>query len=319
MGPILSIAKNTLIELLRQPVFLLLTTASGFFNIFLASIYYFGFGDDPNMVKNMVLATSLIVGLITAVLSASAAVNQEIEKGTALTVLSKRVSRFQFLIGKYLGLIGLLTIITYFNSITVLLASRMAFDVYDTTDYQSLIAFSVAVITAYFLGAFMNYFLDRSFPATTMMIMLFTVTVAFIIIAFYLKLERSFGKVAQVDWRLIPICMILMMCIWVLAAVALAASTRLNLIAALSLCSVIFILGLMSDYLFGRLAEAGVWWANIIYGLLPNWQLFWMGDTIAMNKQVSWSYVLRICGYTLSYSVACLGIGLLLFEDREMR
>ena len=43
-------------ELVRQPVFLLLTTASAAFEIFLATPYYFAFGDEPKLVKNSVLA-----------------------------------------------------------------------------------------------------------------------------------------------------------------------------------------------------------------------------------------------------------------------
>ncbi len=39
-------------ELVRQPVFLLLTTGSACFNIFLAAVPYFGFGDDQKMVKD---------------------------------------------------------------------------------------------------------------------------------------------------------------------------------------------------------------------------------------------------------------------------
>ena len=36
-------------ELVRQPVFLLLMTASASFEIFLATPYYFAFGDEPKL------------------------------------------------------------------------------------------------------------------------------------------------------------------------------------------------------------------------------------------------------------------------------
>jgi len=58
-------------ELVRQPVFLLLMTASGAFGVFLAVVPYFGFGDDPKMVKDSVMAVMLVAGLLGAVLSAS--------------------------------------------------------------------------------------------------------------------------------------------------------------------------------------------------------------------------------------------------------
>jgi hypothetical protein len=85
-----AIAINAFMELVRQPVFLLLTTASAAFEIFLATPYYFAFGDEPKLVKNSVLAVMLLSGLFGAVLSASAALAREIRGGTALAVLSKR-------------------------------------------------------------------------------------------------------------------------------------------------------------------------------------------------------------------------------------
>ena len=46
-------------ELVRQPVFLLLMTGSVLFEIFLAVPYYFAFGDEPKLVENSVLAAML--------------------------------------------------------------------------------------------------------------------------------------------------------------------------------------------------------------------------------------------------------------------
>ena len=47
MRQFVTIAVNAFMELIRQPIFLLLTTSSAAFCIFLASVPYFGFGDDP--------------------------------------------------------------------------------------------------------------------------------------------------------------------------------------------------------------------------------------------------------------------------------
>ena len=47
MRQFITIATNAFMELIRQPIFLLLMTSSAVFCVFLASIPYFGFGDDP--------------------------------------------------------------------------------------------------------------------------------------------------------------------------------------------------------------------------------------------------------------------------------
>ena len=48
---------------------------------------------------------------------------------------------------------------------------------------------------------------------------------------------------------------LILFALWILAALALACSTRWDMIPTLAICSAFFLLGLMSDYLFGRRAE----------------------------------------------------------------
>ena len=104
MRQFLTIAANAFMELIRQPVFLLLMTGSVLFELFLAVPYYFAFGDEPKLVENSVLAVMLLAGLFGAVLSASSSLAREIRTGTALAVLSKPVGRAQFLLAKFAGL-----------------------------------------------------------------------------------------------------------------------------------------------------------------------------------------------------------------------
>jgi ABC-type Fe3+-siderophore transport system permease subunit len=61
-----------------------------------------------------------------------------------------------------------------------------------------------------------------------------------------------------VDWRLVPAALLVLFALWILAAAALACSTRFDMIPTLAICSALFLLGMMSDYLFGRRAEP-VW------------------------------------------------------------
>src|ERR1051325_4608557 len=133
MRQFITIASNAFMELVRQPVFLLLMPTSAVFEIFLATPYYFAFGDEPKLVKNSVLAVMLLAGLLGAVLSASAALAREIRAGTALAVLSKPVGRAQFLLAKYAGLILALTLMTYVNLVAALIASRMVVDPHGST------------------------------------------------------------------------------------------------------------------------------------------------------------------------------------------
>jgi hypothetical protein len=200
----------------------------------------------------------LLAGLLGAVLSASASLAREIRAGTALAVLSKPVSRMQFLLAKYAGLIVALALLTYVNLIATLLASRMAFDAYGSTDLFALGFFLLAMVVAYLLGGFSNFFLRRPFVSDAVFGLVVMVTVAFVVISFFDQHGKPRAFAEGVDWRLIPAAVLILFALWILAGLALACSTRLDVIPTLVICSALFLLGIMSDYLFGRRAEP-VW------------------------------------------------------------
>ncbi len=288
MRQFITIATNAFMELIRQPVFLLLMTCSAVFEIFLATPYYFAFGDEPKLVKNSTLAAMLLTGLLGAVLSASASLAREIRSGTALAVLSKPVGRAQFLFAKYAGLIAALTVLTYVNLVAALLASRMAFDAYGSTDLFAWAIFALSLVMAY-------------------------------VINFYTKEARPQAFATGVDWRLIPAAVLILFALWILAGLALACSTRLDTIPTLAICSGLFLLGIMSDYLFGRLADRGSWWGSVLYTVTPNWQLFWLADALDAGKSTfHWNYVGKAFAYVVAYVGAALAFAVVLFEDREL-
>ncbi len=306
-------------ELIRQPVFLLLMTASVLFEIFLAVPYYFAFGDEPKLVQNSTLAVMLLSGLLGAVLSASASLAREIRTGTALAVLAKPVGRAQFFLAKYAGLAAALTLLSYVNLIGVLLASRMAFDAYGKTDLPAIGIFAAGVVLAYALAGFSNFFLRRPFVSDAVLALVVTTTLAAFVIFRFTKQMQTLAVEAHVDWRLLPAGILILFALWVLAALAIACSTRLDTIPTLAVCSAFFLIGLMSDYFFGTRAEIGKWWASALYTVIPNWQLFWFADALEMGKSTfQWGYVGKALAYAVAYAGAALAVGTALFEEREL-
>lgn len=319
MRQFLTIAANAFMELIRQPVFLLLMTASVLFEIFLAVPYYFAFGDEPKLIKNSALAVMLLSGLLGAVLSASSSLAREIRSGTALAVLSKPVGRAQFLLAKYAGVAMALTVLSYVNLIGVLLASRMAFDAYGKTDLAALGIFGGGVALAYALAGFGNFFLRRPFVSDAVLALVVMATLAAFVVFQFTRQMESMGTMGSVDWRLVPAGILILFALWILAAVALACSTRLDTIPTLAICSAVFLLGLMSDYFFGQRAETGEWWASALYTIVPNWQLFWLADALDMGKSTfHWGYVAKAFAYVAGYAGASLAVATALFEEREL-
>jgi hypothetical protein len=122
-----------------------------------------------------------------------------------------------------------------------------------------------------------------------------------------------------VDWNIVPAAVLILFALWVLAGLAIACSTRFDMIPTLAICSGLFLLGLMSDYLFGRAADKGHWWGSVLYSVVPNWQLFWLADAVETGKSTfQWGYVGKAAIYMICYVGAALAAAVMLFEDREL-
>ncbi len=101
-----AVALTTGKEAVSQPLFYLTMIGGVTLLFFLVLTPYFTFGEDIKMYKETGLTLIMLLSVILALWTASVSVAEEIEGRTALTVLSKPISRQQFVIGKYLGIVG---------------------------------------------------------------------------------------------------------------------------------------------------------------------------------------------------------------------
>ena len=257
MRQFVTIAYNAFMELVRQTVFLVLLAVSAAFIVFLANVYYFSLGNDPKYTKDSILAVIFLTGLFGAVISAAASVAHEIRSGTALAVLAKPVGRVRFLLAKFVGVAAALTLLTYVNLMAALTASKLAFTSYGEPNLPALGIFYGAMVLGFAIGGFNNFFLNRPFVSNAVFALAVTITLAFVVINGFIGERFMFaeGFEGRADPRLIPATLLLLFALWMLAAIAIACATRLDLIPTLAVCSAVFVLGLMSDYLFGRRAE----------------------------------------------------------------
>ncbi len=125
----LSTAKNEM----AQPLYLLLL-GIGLFGVLLFGIYPFNtLGDDIRLLKDSGVTLIMVLGMLQAVWSAGTTVSDEIEGRTALTVLSKPVSRRSFVLGKYAGIM-LAVFVLFVIIATVLLVVMSYKPIYDARE-----------------------------------------------------------------------------------------------------------------------------------------------------------------------------------------
>lgn len=100
-----NIAAATAKDAIGQPLFLLFTVGGALAIFGYIWIPYNTFGEDVKMLKDSGLSTVMILAFMFAVWTASVSISDEIEGKTALTLLSKPIARWQFIVGKYLGIL----------------------------------------------------------------------------------------------------------------------------------------------------------------------------------------------------------------------
>jgi len=99
------IAMATFKEGIRQPIFFVLLFVAAALLLISTVLPYYTLGEDLKMLKDTGLATIKFSALLVALLTASTSIAEEIEGKTAITLLSKPISRRQFIVGKFFGII----------------------------------------------------------------------------------------------------------------------------------------------------------------------------------------------------------------------
>ncbi len=83
------------------------------------SFTFFAFGEESIMIRNMGFSTITISGLLAGCLSSSVLITGELEKQATLAILCKPITRTQYILGKYLGILSAATLMVVSQSIVL--------------------------------------------------------------------------------------------------------------------------------------------------------------------------------------------------------
>lgn len=117
MRKIFTVAHNTFLEAIRDRVLLTLVV---FILILICSSFVLGdiSAEQHNkIVKDIGLSSISIIGVMISIFIGMGLVYKEIDKKTVYNIFSKPIYRYEFIIGKYMGLVFTLFIITLFMSL----------------------------------------------------------------------------------------------------------------------------------------------------------------------------------------------------------
>ncbi len=319
LSKLYAIAKNTFIETVRQPVYAVILLISLLLLILSPSITMYSIDDDNKLLREICLSTLFLSGLFIAIFSSSGAIAAELESKTASTLLCKPVPRFIFVIGKFLGVTTAVALAHYICTVAMLLIMRHGVmqTASDDMDMTVVVVGAITLLTAFSLGAFFNFSWDWNFPSATIVTGTIVGSVGTLFLIFFDSHWKYNPAENKFDIFDIYSSLLLLLAIIVIVALAIMFSTRFNVVITLSFCVGVFMLGLISDYVFGRFAEIHIW-AKIARVLVPNLQVFWISDAIYEQSTIPGSYIAKTAVYALCYTLGILSLATALFQTREV-
>lgn len=280
-----TIARATTKEALRQPIFLLLL-ALGILVIG-ANFYvpFFSLGEDTKMFIDCGLATVLICSLLLSVWTASISVADEIEGKTAMTLLSKPITRRQFVVGKYLGIT------------------------------QAALILILVVGAAFFVLTYFKFGYDARESGRTQPDAYVWATLGSI------EVPVPEPERLSVTLKILPALSLIFMEVAVMTAVSVAISTRLPMLMNIVTCFAIFVVSHLTPVLvastFKDLPPVRLM-AQVFATVLPSLESFNMSAAVSTGKDVPVDYLGLCAAYCFAYAAAAVLLGFIMFEDRDL-
>ncbi len=322
MFTVFKLSRNTCLECLREPVFyLMLVTALVLIGIF-PYFSMFVFRQQIKLVTDSAMATTLLFGLFASVLCSSHCISREMKNGTVLLLMSKPVTRLQFILSKMLGILSALTLFVFACNSATWLSILIAKDQFNLSIPLIVLYFGVIVLSALY-GGLMNYFHQKSFVANAVV----ATSVLYLPISIVSQIVRtnSLSEIFKADPEsylplgiLLPALLLLFFAVWSMGVISSTLATRLELVGNLVVCFLVFLSGLVLYYFMSKIFGDGSVFSLLCTAVVPNWQLFWMADATTNHAQIPLLYIVWNFLYTLLLMVVWGFWAYYLFADNEL-
>ena len=319
-----AITTNCFTETIRQPIYGVVIAITILLLIFSPSLAMFTMDDDTLLLKDIGLSTLLVAGLFLAVFAAGTVITEEIENKTVLTVLSKTVTRSTFILGKFFGITAAVLLAMYFLSLVLLMLIRNG--VPQTARHESdtvVITFGVgALVLTLFACLAGNYLYRWRFSTTFVLVGSFLSTLAIFVMAFLDEHWAYNPQENHLATELIGPILLTGIAVLILTAIAIMVATRLGLVLTLSLCGLIFVLGVVLQHLLGPVVLADSGWMStlawIVLAIVPSLHFYVVTNAIYTSTTVPFDYIGQTALYALCYIIAILLLAIALFRSREV-
>ena len=314
-----AICRTTFLQTIRQPIYGVLILVTFAMLVINLSLSGYTFGSDQKMMENIGLSTLLVTGLLVAAFSAASALSREIEDKTALTVISKPVSRATFVLGKFAGVAAAVALAYYLCALVFLMVVRhqVRTAVTDPFDWPVIVLGCSAMGAATLVALAGNLMFAWTFTSAGVWSATVLMSAAMGIITFVGKGWQIVPFGHDIPVQLLVGMALMLLAVTVFVAVAVAASTRLGQVMTLLVCCGVFFLGSMHRALFPPQTRHIVV-LRVLGAVLPNLADFYPLDALTQDKAIPGVYVALAGAYCALYVAGALAVGIAMFQTRTL-
>jgi len=270
----------------------------------------FALGDEQLLLVDISLSTMLACGMFLGAFTAASSLGDEIRRRTVMVLLSKPVTRTTVLLGKFAGIALALTMAQLSWTATLMLAIRhRTIHSHLVDDHAPVLLIGLVALLISLLQAAWAHRRGKSFPATlSRNCTLLLVSAA--LLAWTWAPDGSLKWPAtSFNTDILWAMLLVHEGVLILAAVALAASTRLPTPATIALSLATLFCGVIVGSLM-----RGSPWARWV----PDLQRLWISDGLIRGGDISVATVGWASIWAFLVMSAVLAIGVALFARRDV-
>lgn len=319
-----AIARNAFLVSLGDPVYLVLLLVVVAAMAFFATLPTFAFGQELRLIRDQSLALNLLGGVVLAALATSVVVLRDLQQGALSVLMSRPVSSFCVMTGKWSGLAGALLLYQITTGVAVLWMTRaIAVDNSEAqyVDHVTLCFYFGSILLALAGMAVKHYFFGGWYVWQANVAVCGMFVLAFAISSFLGPDGQPQAWGHNVDWSSAAAVAASYFALLVFLSCLLPVAVRANAAILFGCAAVIFAVGMLSEFAIDGLFGAG-WLGDTVKALLPNWQIYWLSDMLASEKRAPVAGVLRFLSGGMVHALCFAGLSIigatLLFDRREL-
>lgn len=186
MNQLFAILRNTLLQTVRQPIYGLIILVTLGSLAMSPAVTGWTLDDDNKLLRDLVLSALLLQGVFLAAFGASSVISVEIDDKTVLTVASKPVSRWLFILGKFCGVFLALLLAHYIGVLGMMMTLRHGVlqTASEKSDMTVIIAGPGVMLLVMLAAAAMNYLFDWRFLSSTVVMAAIGLSIGTVVLTF---------------------------------------------------------------------------------------------------------------------------------------